>query len=82
MTTINNDYGAVFSREEFERAIDECWKVIDSMRAGNVPTPNNPCWRDPRFHKCLTSALQNVEQVREDARKLAVIKEVFGGVKA
>ena len=52
--------------------------IIDkAVEHGTMPPPDAP-WGDPRFQKMLVQALHDGGLCREDAKKLAVVKEVFG----
>ena len=53
-------------------------QLVNAVIAGESNFPPDTPWRDKLFQQCLVFVLRDTRRWREDAQKLAVIKEIFG----
>lgn len=64
-------------REAFDRALAHVDKIMD----GDATAFRSAPWHDSAFQHAVMQRLRESAHYREEARKLAIVKEVFGGSK-
>jgi hypothetical protein len=69
--------GDTSRRERLFMAVKHVDKIID----GDATAIESAPWHDSDFRQAVVQRLMESEKYREEARKLAIVKEVFGGSK-
>lgn len=64
-------------REDMISTVDRCVALAQDLVDGKVH--ENFPWTDRTFQRALIEKIKEYRRYKEDAKKLAIIKEVFGG---
>jgi len=62
-----------------QRAIDDVAEMVEGKRP--LPPLGSPQWGSEPFQRAICHVIGQARKWGEDARKLAIVKEVFGGAR-